>query len=276
MPSRRFDQAKPFTVLGLLVLAWLVLPAVFKRASRVAVYELQAPVTVAASYARELQDFWALRTRPKTEIIAAYRDLAGVTASYAHAADENEALRHEIGRLEQLLNLPSFANYRGEPARVARRDFSGWWQRLIIRKGRDHGITVGAPVIFVGGVAGRVAEVHAHTAVVDLISSPQLRLAASVEGDQRPISYQGGNNRSFRAPAAVVEFVPLDLFATPTQPLRLITSGLGGVFPRGLHLGDVIELEPSTDGLFKSGRVRLDPRLNEITEVTVLVPLSPP
>lgn len=276
MPSRRFDQAKPFAVLGLLLLAWLVLPTVFKRVARVGIYELQAPVTVAASYARELQDFWALRTRSKTEIIAAYRDLAGVTASYAHAASENEALRAEIVRLEQLLNLPSFADYRGEPARVARREFSGWWQRLIIRKGRDHGITVGAPVIFVGGVAGRVSEVHAYTAVVDLISSPQLRLAASIEGDQRPISYQGGNNRSFRAPQAVVEFVPLDLFATPTQPLRLVTSGLGGVFPRGLYLGDVIELEPSTDGLFKSGRVRLDPRLNEITEVTVLVPLSPP
>lgn len=276
MPSRRFDQAKPFAVLGLLLLAWLVLPTVFKRVARVGIYELQAPVTVAASYARELQDFWALRTRSKTEIIAAYRDLAGVTASYAHAASENEALRAEIVRLEQLLNLPSFADYRGEPARVARRELSGWWQRLIIRKGRDHGITVGAPVIFVGGVAGRVSEVHAYTAVVDLISSPQLRLAASIEGDQRPISYQGGNNRSFRAPQAVVEFVPLDLFATPTQPLRLVTSGLGGVFPRGLYLGDVIELEPSTDGLFKSGRVRLDPRLNEITEVTVLVPLSPP
>jgi rod shape-determining protein MreC len=276
VPSRRFDQAKPFAFLGLLVLAWLVLPAVFKRAARVGIYELQAPVTVAASYARELQDFWALRTRSKTEIIAAYRDLAGVTASYAHAAGENEALRLEIARLEQLLNLPSFADYRSEPARVVRRDFNGWWQRLVIRKGRNHGLTVGSPVIFVGGVVGRVSEVHARTAVVDLISSPQLRLAAAIEGDQRPISFQGGNNRPFRASEALVEFVPLDLFATPARPLRLVTSGLGGIFPRGLRLGEVIELEPSTDGLFKSGRVRLDPRLNEITEVTVLVPLTPP
>jgi rod shape-determining protein MreC len=51
---------------------------------------------------------------------------------------------------------------------------------------------------------------------------------------------------------------------------------LGGVFPRGLYLGEVFELDPSTDGLFKSGRVRLDPRLNEITEVSVLVPLAAP
>lgn len=258
------------------MLVWLILPAVAKRLARVGFHELQAPINVAASYARELQDFWALRTRSKTEILAAYRDLAGVTASYAHAAEENTALRDEIARLEQLLNLPSFADYRSEPARVVRRDFSGWWQRLIIRKGHNHGIPVGAPVIFVGGVVGRVTEVHATTAVVDLISSPQVRLAAAMENDDRPISFQGGINRPFRAPEALVEFVPLDLYATPAAPRRLVTSGLGGVFPRGLYLGEVFELDPSTDGLFKSGRVRLDPRLNEITEVSVLVPLTAP
>ncbi|HEX2100096.1 MAG TPA: rod shape-determining protein MreC, partial [Candidatus Synoicihabitans sp.] len=155
-------------------------------------------------------------------------------------------------------------------------DFSGWWQRLVIRKGRNYGIPVGAPVIFIGGVVGRVSEVHAYTAVVDLISSPQVRLAAAFEGDDRPVSFQGGVNAPFAVPQASVEFVPLDVFASVAAPRPLVTSGLGGVFPRGLKLGDVVQLEPSTDGLFKTGRVSLDPRLNQLTEVTVLVPLDPP
>jgi len=158
---------------------------------------------------------------------------------------------------------------------VARRDFSGWWQRMIIRKGENYGITVGAPVVFSGGVVGRVAEVHRYTAVVDLITSPTFRLAASVAGDNRPISYQGGLNDSFKSPRGTVEFVPLDIYATRNATKRLVTSGLGGVFPPGLSIGELTNLEPSTDGLFKLGEVLLDERLGSLTEVTVLVPLNP-
>jgi rod shape-determining protein MreC len=68
--------------------------------------------------------------------------------------------------------------------------------------------------------------------------------------------------------------VPLDTFTVPGAPPRkLVTSGLGGEFPPGLVLGEVVKVEPSTDGLFKTGEVRLDPRLDQLTEVTVLVPL---
>jgi rod shape-determining protein MreC len=275
VPSRRFVQAKPFLTLGLLVLAWLVVPTVIKRFTRLTFFELQAPVEVAASYARDLQDYWSMRTRSKNELIAAYRELGGLTARYAGAAEENASLRHEIARLESLLRLPSFSDYRSEPARVVRRDTSGWWQQLVIRKGRNHGIVVGAPVIFIGGVVGRVREVNAYTSVVDLISSPHMRLAAAFEGDDRPVSFQGGDNAPFSAPQATVEFVALDIYASVSDPKPLVTSGLGGVFPRGLKLGDVVQLEPSTDGLFKTGRVALDPRLNQLTEVTVLIPLAP-
>ena len=49
-------------------------------------------------------------------------------------ADALENVR-QITRLEGLLRLPAYANYRFEHARVASRDFSGWWQRIVIRKG---------------------------------------------------------------------------------------------------------------------------------------------
>jgi rod shape-determining protein MreC len=272
---RRFDQARPFLALGLALLAWLILPAVFKRFARLSFYEVQAPLEVSASYARDLQDFWSQRTRTKNELIEAARDLARLNASYELRLAEDGRLRAEIERLEDLLRLPSFGEFRSEPARVVRRDFTAWWQRLVIRKGRNHGLVPGSPVIYAGGLAGRVTEVHATTAIVELISSPTLRLAAVFEGDNRPVGFQGGVNPPLRPAEALLEFVPLDVFATPAAPRRLVTSGLGGVYPPGLALGDVYQLEPSTDGLFKSGRVRLDPRLGRLDEVTVLVPLDP-
>ena len=274
MPKLRFDQARPFLIFGIIVGGWLVVPLMVKSLMRVSFFELQAPMIAGASYARDLQDFWSLRTRSKVEMIEAGRDLARLNASYQLSVNQVETLRGEIRRLEDILRLPQRAEFRFEVARVARRDFSTWWQRIIIRKGRDHGIPLGAPVVFAGGVVGRVTEVHAYTAVVDLVSSPTMRLSATVDGDSRPFAYQGGPNPPFRSPRGSVEFVPLDIFANPAAPKRLVTTGLGGVFPPGLTIGSVVHLEPSTDGLFKSGQIFMDPRLSDLTEVTVLVPLT--
>ncbi len=275
MPSQRFDQARPFLTLGVVLAAWLILPVVIKGFMRVSFFELQAPVTVSASYLRDLQEYWSLRVHSKHALIAAGRDLARANSAFELASQQNTELLAEVRRLETLLRVPPLTEYRFEHARVARRNFSGWWQQLVIRKGRNHGIPIGAPVVFTGGVVGRVTEVYAYTAVVELISSPTLRLAGVVEGDSRPVSFQGGINPTLGPARAIIEFVPLDIFASPGAPKRLVTSGLGGVFPGGLTLGQVVKIEPSTDGLFKTGEVQLDPRLGELTEVTVLVPLNP-
>ena len=274
MPFKRFDQARPFATLLIVLVAWMLIPTAIKTFTRASFFELTAPVTVAADYARVLKEYWGLRLHSKDELIQAGRDLARLNSSYELGVQQNNELQAEIARLENLLRLPSFNQYRYEHARVARRDFSGWWQRIIIRKGKNYGIPVGAPVVFTGGVVGKVTEVHATTAVVDLISSPNIRLAGVVEGDTRPVSFQGGVNPTFAPPTGVVEFLPLDIVATPSLPKRLVTSGFGAVFPPGLTLGLITRAELGSDGLFKSGDVKLDERLGSLTEVTVLVPLN--
>ena len=275
MPQKRFDQAKPFLTLALVLAAWLVVPTAVKRFLRASFFEMQAPVEATASYVRDLQDFWSLKTRSNNELIEAGRDLVHLNNAYEVRLQQDAGLRDEIERLETLLKLPTPDGYRAEPARIVRRDFSGWWQQIVIRKGHNYGITEGAPVIYVGGVVGRVREVHTYTSVVDLISSPGVRIAACIESDTRPISYQGGVNPTLAPARGVVEYVPVDIFVTPAAPRRLVTSGLGGVFPANLTIGYITRVEPSTDGLFKSGDVQLEPALSALTEVTVLVPQGP-
>ena len=275
MLPQRYDQARPFATLGIILLVWLLLPLVLKTFTRATFFEIQAPLTVAESYAEDLRGFWSNRLHSKDELLKAGHDLSGLFAQYSYSTQQNAELSAEILRMENLLNLPPMPAFRFEPARVARRDFSGWWQRLVIRKGSNYGITVGAPVVFSGGVVGRVTEVHRYTSVVDLLTSPTFRLAATVTGDNRPFSYQGGLNDAFQSPRGTVEFVPLDVYATKSATKRVVTSGLGGVFPGGLTIGEISNLESSGDGLFKVGEVTLDERLGSLTEVTVLVPLNP-
>lgn len=272
MLPQRFDQAKPFLTLAVVLFAWLLLPTAVKRYARIGFFELQAPVETAASYVRDIQDYWALKTRGKDELIEAGRDLVRLNAAYEARLQQDASLRGEIERLERLLKLPTPPGFRAEPARVVKRDFSSWWQQLVIRKGRNYGLVEGAPVIYAGGVVGRVREVFAYTAVVELVGSPGVRIAATAEGDTRPISYQGGVNPSFGPAFGTVEYVPLDVFVTASSPRRLVTSGLGGVFPPNLTIGYLTRVEPGSDGLFKSGEVRLDAGLSSLNEVTVLVP----
>jgi rod shape-determining protein MreC len=274
--SPRLDQARPFLVLGIVLATWLVLPTAVKRLARLTFFEFQAPVDVAAARVRDLQDYWSLRTRPKNDLIEAGKELARLNSYYENKINETASLRDEVRRLGELLRMPALNDYRAEPARVVRRDYNAWWQRIVIRKGRDYGITVGSPVIFVGGVVGRVSEVGAYTSVVDLISSPGVRLSAIIESDpaRRPVNYQGRSSPAFGNATGTIEFVPLDVFMMPGNVTRVVTSGLGGVFPPSLAIGRVSKIETGADGLFKTGEVQLDPRLASITEVTVLVPLG--
>ncbi len=274
MRFKRLDQARPFVTLGILVIAWLVVPTAVKTLARASFFELTAPLSLAASRVRDLQEYWGLRLHSNDELIEAGRDLAHLTSSYEFGVQQNAELRAEIARLESLLRLPSFPEYRYEHARVVRRDFSGWWQRIVIRKGKNSGIPVGAPVVFTGGVVGRVTEVRATTAIVDLICSPTIRLAAVIEGDSRPVSFLGGTNPTFGPPTGVAESMPLDIIVTPNTSKRLVTYGPGGVFPPGLSLGIVTQAAISSDGLFQTGEVKLDERLGSLTEVTVLVAVN--
>jgi rod shape-determining protein MreC len=271
---KRLDQARPFFVLAVILLAWIFLPLFAKVFTRATFFEIQAPLIVADSFVRDLQTFWSNKTHSKDELLKAGQQVAGLIAQYEYSNQRSSYLEGEILRLENMLKLPSMPEYRYEAARVARRDFSAWWQRMVIRKGSNYGITVGAPVVFAGGVVGRVTEVHKYTSVVDLVTSPTLRLAATVAGDTRPVSYQGGLNNTFSSPRGTVDFVPLDVYASPSARKQLVTSGLG-IFPPGLTIGEITVLEPSADGLFKNGEVQLDQRLGTLTEVTVLIPLNP-
>jgi len=271
----RLDKLKPLVALGVFLLAWWLVPTFVKSFLRVSFAEFQAPAWVVGSYLDDLEGFWARRSHSKVELITASQELARRKANYEVLVQRTEALEAEIGRLESILDLPSRQTFRYEVARVIRRDLSAWWQEVLIRKGRDHGIPVGAAVIFSGGVVGRVIEVRAYTSRVELVTSPDFRMAASFEGDERPVVYQGRGQTGFGRPVGSVRDAPQDLSASSQDPLRLVSTGLGGTFPPGLTIGTVPRLEPGNTGIFQTGAVLLDERLLSLYEVAVLVPLTP-
>jgi len=245
-----------------------------KSVGRNTFFEFQAPAWTALSSMKDLQSYWAMRSKSKNDLIEAGRDLARLNASYEISNQKAKATEEELQRLERLLDLPPSPQFKYEVARVTHRDLSAWWHRLVIRKGSRHGIIKGAAVIYADGVVGRVTEVHTYTSVVQLTSDSSFRMAAHVEGDNRPITYRGGHNAPFSTPEGAVSDVPPDIQLTSGEPIRIVTSRLGGVFPDGITIGYLNTLNPGTDGLFQSGRLTLPASLNSVREVAVLIPLA--
>lgn len=275
MAKDRFDKFKSLIILGIFLIAWWVLPVFIKSFVRVSFAEFQAPVWIVSSYLDDLSNFWSRKTHTKEELINAGRELARQKAFYQLKTQQNKALAGEIERLETILNVPNRIEFRYEVARVIHRDLNLWWQQITIQKGRNYGIQKGAAVVFEGGIAGRVVEVNLLTSKVELVSSHDFRMAASFEEDGRPVVYQGTLQNGFGDPVGEVRDAPEDLRASRQTPLRLTSTGLGGTFPPGLTIGNVTWLEPGSSGIFQTGEVRLDKRLLNLHEVTVLVPIAP-
>lgn len=275
MAKRRLDKFKPVVALGVFLVAWWVLPLGVKAFLKVSFEEFQAPSWVAGSYLDDLEGFWGRRMHSKRELELAGQEIARAKSYYQFNAQRAETLQAEIRRLESILDLPSRREYRYEVARVIRRDLGAWWQHLILRKGRDFDIPEGAAVVFSGGVVGRVVEVNAFTSKVELISSPNFRMAAQFEGDPRPVVYEGVAQSGFGDPVGRVSDAPQDLVANSQAPLQLVSTHLGGTFPPGLAIGMVSWLEPGNTGIFQTGEVTLDPDLLSLYEVAVLIPLNP-
>ncbi len=164
--------------------------------------------------------------------------------------DDNERLAAENARLRVLLDYPGVAAGSWVAAPVlSRNGTEGVRGFLRVGKGSLDGIKPNAPVISPEGLVGLVGEVTAHTATVRLISDPAMRIACVIEtaeedGPVRGIVSGAGSQTVFDdGTSNVLYFVnPLRLRhvkreASPPEGARLVTSGLGGIFPPGLAIG---------------------------------------
>lgn len=274
MPRKVTYQGQALILGALLVAAWWVLPFTAKRFVRASFFEFQAPSWVAASYLKDLQTHWSDRSRSQAELIDAGIEISRLISAYELRNQTANVLEAEVAQLEALLNLPTQPAHRYEVARVVRRDLTAWWQEIVIRKGRRDGLRPGQAVVYIDGVVGRVKEVHAYTSVVELITSPNFRVAAHLDNDFRPMQFQGGRNDTLAVPRASLANVPADFRIDRGQRIRVVSSRLGGVFPDGLTLGYVENFHRESTGLFQNADVLINPSLLSLREVAVLVPLG--
>ena len=276
MDQNRQGARASYVVLAVFVAAWILLPATVRRLNREAFVEFQAPALHLLGKSRDLATFWEKKSRSTEELVAAGRDLARINAALEIKLKGMEDVRRENTRLREVTRYNVPTEYLSVVARVATRDSSSWWQRIVIRKGRNDGIRPGAPVVFGDTVVGRVTAVHLTTSEVDLVTSPGFRCTAYLEGDDqnRIVLINGVAANSLGTAKARVSVIPYDYLLPAGTPARVTTTGMGGVFPSGLTLGYLDGGAYATQvGNFKESLLVPSRDLYNLQEVSVLVPI---
>jgi len=274
-PNRQGARAS-YVALAIFVALWVLMPAAIRRLNREAFAEFQAPALHLLGKSRDMATFWEKKSRSTEEMAAAGRDLARINAALEIKLNAMDDVRRENVRLREITRYVVPAEYMSVVARVATRDSSSWWQRIVIRKGRNDGIRPGAPVVFGNNVVGRVTAVHLTTSEVDLVTSPGFRCTAYLEGDDqnRIALVNGVAANSLGTAKSRVSVIPHDYTPPAGQPARVFTTGMGGVFPSRLLLGYLDGGTYSTQvGNFKESLLIPSRDLYNLQEVSVLVPL---
>ena len=179
----------------------------------------------------------------------------------AATARENDQLRAAVGWQRQM-------PWKLKLAQVILRDPANWWRTVEIDLGSRDGVVENLPVLTADGLVGRVSAVYPTCAQVVLLGDPNCKASALVENvahDMGIVTPCGPLENS------LVELTYLSGAANVKPGQNVVTSGLGGVFPKGIPIGQIAEsAQPVEYGLYAEARVKLAVNLNALDQVWVL------
>lgn len=202
-----------------------------------------------------------------------YLALVGLSA-------ENVRLRSRVAELEGARNrlleseatnkrLRELMDFRSElppdsiTASVIGNSASTWFNSILLDKGTSHGVNKGMGVVSLTGVVGQVVSATSKTAKVLLVTDPH-----------SGVDVLGQQSRARGIVAGSLETGPIMKYVKRSEDLqegeRLVTSGLDGIFPKGLLVGTILKVQKKSFGLFQHVEVGLAVDPSRIEEVLVL------
>ncbi len=193
---------------------------------------------------------------------------------------ENSQLKEELNKseislreneeLRKLLSLKNaYPELELETAQIIARDPSNWYNTFTIDKGAVDGINVNQPVISVDRtLVGRISEVGTTWARVITVNDPGHSAGAEivrsgeygiVEGEAS--ADEGGNCR--------LSFVSKN--ANIIVGDKVVTSGMGGIYPKGLTIGKVLDIRPDLQGISQYAVISPEADIDNLKAVLIVM-----
>ncbi|MTI81532.1 MAG: rod shape-determining protein MreC [Firmicutes bacterium] len=210
--------------------------------------------------------------------------------TYGKLTEENKNLKEEIRALKSKLNqvkeykiqnqrLKQLLQYKENTveqhqlllARVIGRDPGNWFGTITLNRGAEDGVQKDMAVVVPEGLVGRVAVVSTHTAEVLLITDPRSGVGAVVQENQEPGVVEGVANST-----GMVRMIHLKKDAPVEPGQEVISSGVGGIYPSGVRIGEITSAENDPGGLFKTAEVSPFVNFRTIRDVFIVTNVYKP
>lgn len=178
----------------------------------------------------------------------------------------SEALKTS-GRLDRIAEMREEFDVPMLPTQLVGLDASTWFRSVLLDRGRNHGVRSGMPLISEQGLVGLITATSRNAAKGMLLIDHQSAVGAVVQRS-RSRGMVRGNGAGL-----VFEFVGRD--ADIAKGDLLITSGLGGVFPKGLRVGVITEVEAEGAQLLREATVEPAVDFGRLEQVFVMLRRGP-
>jgi len=203
--------------------------------------------------------------------------------SFREVEAENAALRAKVEQLtgdnielkEQVLagmrfealegefNSPTLDKYEKIGASIVNRSPNSWYQTITLNRGSRDGIMIDDPVVTHMGLVGKVVSVTSTTSEVLLISDGEGKVSALVRGSSGEAAF-GIVEGTYKRGARLTSEGKLQMLFRREDKVNVgdlvLTSGMGGVYPKDVPVGRVQEIELDSSGLMKTAV--LEPLVN--------------
>jgi len=192
------------------------------------------------------------------------RELEAEIVSLARDVSDYREISLDCARLRKLMNMKNDFNFPTVAARVVGRNKSSVFKTVLINKGTADGIKAGFPVMGTGGVAGRIMETSRNASKVLLLVDYNSNIDVFIQRNrcQGVLRGCGSSGGELRYVQRSEEVKPGDV---------VVSSGLAGVFPRGLLIGTVAVVEKGEAGLFQRIMVHPATDIARLEEVLVIL-----
>lgn len=181
-------------------------------------------------------------------------------------------LQQQVSETEVLSTLVDFARSRPENRYVASavigRDYSPFFQYIIINRGSDHGLRRGMPVVTQQGLVGQISAVSPVASRVQLINDVGSMINVIIQPAEAEAVLEGQITGELS-----LEMIPQDVNIQPGD--LIITSGLGGNYPPNLVVGQVSTIRSRDFDLFQSASVQPAVDFRQLDIVLVIINFQP-
>lgn len=191
----------------------------------------------------------------KQEVVVLRRDLIDL-----------EEMRLENARLRELLNFEKDSSDVELGAEIIGRDVSSFTHWAIVNAGQEEGALQNMPLVAPGGLVGRIVTVNKHSSQAVLLADHQSKVSSIVQRT-RETGILTGTGKGLQ-----MKYIPVQ--AEVKVGDVIVTSGLGGIFPKGIPIGKVTSLKAERNGLHLYAEIEPFVDYHRVEEVLCLEPIS--